>query len=294
MDSHSAAGLASPKVDLPKEIILDILEEYLSFPSPKPILFVLVLSKWIYSWMLPILYHTLSTVKLQYIRSGRVVLDTLLRRAPAPSLALVRRLDCSCITRVLTLSSFPNITHLLLWSSCGREWWDSQCFAVTLLPLEELFYWSQSDLNILSRKMTRDSPICSTICRLGFHNNPVTLPDPTWFRYCPKLTRVLLLCSNYDNFQVFIETLPLIFPQLHCCIIAPDWAHHPTRINVSNLGFRADRRVAMILHHLKHFESCGRHFWSAQRTMWEEVDWCISKNPNLHTLTLIDSLSTES
>ncbi|KAH8810477.1 hypothetical protein DL96DRAFT_1821532 [Flagelloscypha sp. PMI_526] len=192
MDSqHPAVCPASPSIGLPREIIFDILDEYLNLPAPKPIFPVLVISKWSYNRILPKLYHTLSTIRVEYLQPGRVVLDEVLRCASTPSLGLVRHLDCRYITPILTLSSFPNVTHLFLLFSCGPEWWDSQCLAVTLA-----------------------------------------------------------------------------------------------------LG--ADSRIALVLKHLRYFETCGRAFWSAHTAMWGEVRKYISQNPTLHEVTIIDSLSTKS
>ncbi|KAH8810386.1 hypothetical protein DL96DRAFT_1627044 [Flagelloscypha sp. PMI_526] len=279
MDSQRSSLPPAPfSIDLPREIVFDILEAYLSLPRPKSIFSVLLLSKWSYSWMLPKLYHTLSVVTSDYSRPGRAVQNELLRCA-TPSLALVRRLECSSISENFSFLSFSNITHLSLWNSLSSEWYASQCLILVTLRLEELFMWYPSDLNALASKLSETTPICRKIRRLGFHSSSISIPDRRWAQYCENLTHVLVFCSNFQNLSEFLRHLLPTFPTLQCFVIGATWDYNPKQTDMPELNVGGDRRVAFVLQHFDHFETHGNDFWSGQSAMWAEVEEHIARNP---------------
>ncbi|KAH8810505.1 hypothetical protein DL96DRAFT_1627378, partial [Flagelloscypha sp. PMI_526] len=184
MDSRQPNPPPAPfSIDLPREILLNILEEYLIIPPPTPVHSVLILSKLSYNWFLPQLYHTLSVSASQLSCPGRPSYDELLSCARPCSLALVKCLDCSFIDDGLTFQPFSSLTHLVVWDSVNSKWWNDQSAAVAMLSLEELLIWDKSDLDILASKLSAGAPLCRTISKLGFYNAFITNPHHNWPQY---------------------------------------------------------------------------------------------------------------
>ncbi|KAH8810467.1 hypothetical protein DL96DRAFT_1821526 [Flagelloscypha sp. PMI_526] len=291
MDSQQCSLSPAPvTVELPKEILLHILQEYISLPSSVYILRALVLAKWIYQWILPKLYHSLSIVSRGSFRPERVGYDSLLCASPS-SLALVRRLQCSFVNDNVAFWSFPNLTHLALWDSWSELWLNFQARAIAMLRLEELFVWQPGNLDTLSSVITDITPISRTLRRLCFYDQSIRFPNVTWTKRCRNLTHILVFCSSFQSLEGFLQTSLRISEPLQCFLVAPTWNFTPTPADIPGAVFSGDKRVALVLEKLKHFEEQGYPFWSRQRAMWKEVEERIAKNPHSKQVTVIDSFS---
>ncbi|KAH8810478.1 hypothetical protein DL96DRAFT_1627297 [Flagelloscypha sp. PMI_526] len=195
------------------------------------------------------------------------------------------------MTHILSFSSFPNLTHLFLRNSCHPEclWWDSQSVAVTSLHLEELFIWSRSNFESLSRKLSGGMPICRTLCRLSFQDHNL---DHNWVEHCPYLSHILVLFSSYKYLSRFLRAPAPSFSQLQCYIIGPTWDTHHVPPGEPKLKISGDRRIAFVLRRLSHlFQTYGDSFWSGQNRMWKKAERHIAKNPHPQSPTIIDSVS---
>ncbi|KAH8810418.1 hypothetical protein DL96DRAFT_1821487 [Flagelloscypha sp. PMI_526] len=273
--------LSSFSIDLPEEILLDILDSYLNLPPPKLILSILVLSKSIYDRILPKLYHTLSLTSSPFTHPDRTPHDKLTLCAQSSSLA-----------NNFSFLPFSNLTHLYFWDSPSSRW-DRQSDVLVILRLEELFVWDRLCHDSLASKLKHDSPICSTLCKLGFQDRLIAHPHRNWLLHCSKISHLFILSASFQGLQTVIQTLLPAFQTLQCVLVAPTQImFRPARTEIPELPFGGDRRVAVVLHHLDYFKRYGHAFWSGERMMWKEIDEQIAKNTHLHELTIVDSLST--
>ncbi|KAH8794361.1 hypothetical protein DL96DRAFT_1652030 [Flagelloscypha sp. PMI_526] len=293
MDSHRPGLPRTPfTITLPEEILYEILEAYLNLPVPIPILSVLVLSKPLYNWVLPKIFHTVSVSGSQIGHIGGFSPDGWVYSTSAFSLSLVKRLDTSFVEEEFSFLPFSNLTHLFLWDSFDSEWWENQSDVMANLRLEELFAWHRADFDTLSSKLSYNTPICGTMRKLGFQGKSTMCPPQNWVQYYPNLTHIFVLCTDFQGLQPLMLTLLPTLKALKCCLIAPSWDLKATHSDVSQLVFGGDKRVSLILQPLEHIKAYGHSFWSSQSLMWKEAEARIARNPHIHEVTIIDSLST--
>ncbi|KAH8834547.1 hypothetical protein DL96DRAFT_497134 [Flagelloscypha sp. PMI_526] len=199
-------------------------------------------------------------------------------------------MECHFDMRDISFHLFPNLTHLSIWDSGQRYWWETHCAPAVLLPLEELFIWTRTNLDNLSQHLSHDSRICATLRRLTYCDDTITVPDDKWLK-CERLTHILVFSSTFHNLPDFVKTNFPRFPKLDYYLVAPTWDWEPNfKVNIPEMPFGGDRRVALVRRHLLHFENSRVPAWYGQSSMWKKLEQGISQNPNVKEVTLIDGL----
>ncbi|KAH8810426.1 hypothetical protein DL96DRAFT_1760073 [Flagelloscypha sp. PMI_526] len=223
--SSTTPSSYSSKEPLPLDIIFIILDLFLSSnPSYNTVFQLALLSRAVYDWILPRLYHTLDigTPPEPHTIDSTVLLTS----AQPSSLLFARRLFSRHSYSPLTFSLFSKVTHLSLW---GRNYLNSvplgtkQAHAILMLPLEELIVTQQSDNYALLQELTDDKMIWKTLRRFGCYHHPTyERADEPWLK-CPNLTDIVVFCANVDCFiQNALRNITLPpSPQFQSYIISP-------------------------------------------------------------------------
>ncbi|KAH8810464.1 hypothetical protein DL96DRAFT_1627268, partial [Flagelloscypha sp. PMI_526] len=272
--SRPFSSLMPAKEPLPLEIIIIILDLVLQCDSTYDIMFEFsLLSRPIYYWIIPRLYHTLDLDE----RSTTSSIDRayFLESAEPSYFIHTRRLISRVSRNYFPFSLFSQLSHLSLW---GHNYLEAepngptQAQEIVMLPLEELFIWEVSDNRTLLRKLTEDVTIWRTLQRFGCHVPSIRgFPHEGWMSL-PNLVQVLVL---FGRSNWFVHTagwgIPVpSSPKFKLFALAPlPWVHGETPTDAVNTIRLRDRRIVVLLNPLPHLFTSAYCFWSNNHTMWQ-------------------------
>ncbi|KAH8810408.1 hypothetical protein DL96DRAFT_1627093 [Flagelloscypha sp. PMI_526] len=285
-----SSSLAEP---LPLDIILAILNFALSSnPGYHAIAQLSLLSKAVYQWMLPHLYHTLDLGDRDVTCIKR---SLLLNSAKASSFLFTRRIISHIIATPFNFSPFAQLTHLILW---GPHRFDvepdglNSAREIVMLPLEELSVWESGENDALLHHLTANVTIWRTLQRFStFLDGRIPRPDEGWLQ-CPNLTQVLVLCYVYGSFiHSSITDVILPSPRFQSYIIAPGVSWSMNAAIMDELTpLMKDPRFVILCECPQHLRMSSGSFWDDQSDMWAVVRNEKRKNLDAKEATVIDKI----
>ncbi|KAH8823896.1 hypothetical protein DL96DRAFT_1615799 [Flagelloscypha sp. PMI_526] len=294
----SVVSTAPPPV-LPIEIVHIIIEfAFRSDPKDSQRLKFLLLSRSIYNWIFPLLYHSLDLKSsLEFGSSSWFVDRSILVSAAQPSSLLhTRYLISRNWEQPFSFAPFSNLSHLVFWGGSMLDD-DSeghcQAYEIVMLPLEELFVWRQTDSKILVKHITKETSIWTTIQRLGFFTRKyATGPQEGWME-CPNLVQVFVLCASLTTFvQRLGPTIVLpSSPRFRSFILAPLLTIQLFQVQTLRDALDhvvKDRRIVVLYHVPAHMGNHRTKFWVNQGNMWRFLHSQVEKDFKIKEITVLE------
>ncbi|KAH8798496.1 hypothetical protein DL96DRAFT_1824716 [Flagelloscypha sp. PMI_526] len=283
-------------ISLPEELLFRIFALSIRGGYPQTMVGLLRLSKSIYYWVLPQLYHTLYLCGEggEDPLNGSISRKRLIRKAnPKNVSSFVRRLRCDSYIWSFSFEPFTSLTHLALWEIQDLSVKDAK--TIVQLSLEELIIRHWSDRRAFGEAIRSNSPLCVSLRRYGSLDPHWSIEVSSW-SYFPNLTHFLILHS---------ETAELPLPYIHglldrgglkCMLLVLPWAlRDDDAFNMTKEALEAaqDRRIVV-------FQSCPRHlalypdeeaeppFWPRHEKMWRLAEEMIEANTDSEKITVGD------
>ncbi|KAH8810406.1 hypothetical protein DL96DRAFT_1821477 [Flagelloscypha sp. PMI_526] len=283
---------------LPLDVIFIIFDfTLLSSQDYKTILQLLLLSRAVYQWMIPRLYHTLGFRKYDVTSPGPYTIDrnVFFTCAPTSSLLFTRRIFSPDLDSPLSFSLFPQLTHLSLWG-CNclnlEPHGTKQAQAIMSLPLEELLVIDSRDNLVLLRILTEDVTIWRTLQRFScFSHAGCNRPDEGWLQ-CPNLAQVLVLCVKVEWF-IDTQIKGVVLPsstKLQSYLVSPIWGSSMLPPGDTLELPVKDSRITILRKSPRHYVERPGSFWDNHSDMWTAAQHMIRKNLDVQETRVIRKL----
>ncbi|KAH8810551.1 hypothetical protein DL96DRAFT_1685578 [Flagelloscypha sp. PMI_526] len=251
----------------------------------------LLISKSLYTLIVPPLYHTLLLARGERISGfwSDEIDRTKLLRANPHSFSLVRRLKSHSYSQAFDFSIFTNVTHLSLWGAHRLVSLPTSVgLAVLSLPLEELMIRDTGDNHFLLRHLSSEFKVFLTLQRLVAFSINGDQPREGWLS-CPNLTHIFAFCDNPREFYRSAIFEIWKRPGLKCYIIAPQTFQPSNWASTFKSKVPQDRRVVLLPQRLYHLSECtSQDCWDLQTRFWKTVEGRIQDNINLKDPTIIE------
>ncbi|KAH8810519.1 hypothetical protein DL96DRAFT_1627414 [Flagelloscypha sp. PMI_526] len=281
--------------DVPEELILTILEYALSSSPSKADIPLLLVSKNIYSCLLPRFCHTLESGP-QDPHSFGIDRTLLLTEARPTSLLLVRYLKFGFWQSVQSgklFQPFSNLSHLALWGAQGVRRPDA--LGIPSLALEELIIWSPLERKNLFQSTSADSPLSSTLKRFGSYDI-WTDEDFEGVEVFSHLTHILVYCDSYC--REFPEAPLRTFMErdgFMCWLVVPGFrSANEEQFAITQRIFRPhnDPRIVLVRVIPEHIHETGAtpHFWLDQASLWNAAENQVAINTSYTSITVVEEL----
>ncbi|KAH8810516.1 hypothetical protein DL96DRAFT_1627407 [Flagelloscypha sp. PMI_526] len=270
---------ANSTPDLPTELILSVLGQALSDIPCQSDLNLLVLSKDIYEWLLPIFYQSLDFGSNS--RSPKN-LKQMLTSAKSSSIRLVRMLRVGRWQHVslgAMFLSFFNLTHLALWSegsSPGAK-------EIQNLRLQHLFIWKSSDRKAIFDTLSTQSTMARTLKRFST-SEFWGRDDFQGLQVCQNLTHMLTFGHSHSlNIELSSLRTFMAKDSLICLLVAPAFGT-VTRVNSAKTAAvfepLCDPRIVVARTMTERLRDTGTtpDFWSDLSTVWKTAETAIKCN----------------
>ncbi|KAH8810517.1 hypothetical protein DL96DRAFT_542715 [Flagelloscypha sp. PMI_526] len=277
--------------ELPAELILSVLGHALSDIPSQSDLNLLVLSKDIYKWLLPIFYRSLVFGNLHRSANDS---GKLLTSANPSSLHLVHMLRVGrwhhipMDTVVLSLS---NLTHLALWSGGSSP----GANGIQNLPIRHLFIWNSFDRKVILKGLSTHSILARTL-KCFATSDFWEKDDFRGLQVCQNLTHMLTFGHNC-SLDIELPSLRIFMAKdsLTCLLVAPAFGS-VTRVNLAKTAAifepLGDPRIVVAKTMNDRLRDTGAtpDFWSDLSTVWKVAETAIESHVSSKTITMIDQL----
>ncbi|KAH8810532.1 hypothetical protein DL96DRAFT_1627459 [Flagelloscypha sp. PMI_526] len=285
--------------ELPPELIFSILEYALDENPIQSNLPFLLISKSLYSQIIPIIYHSLQfeTRNIVHYDGNR---EKLIADANPASLLLVRKLKVGngvCTEVDGAFTPFSNLTHLLLWGTHHLRSPDLQ--DIRNLHLEELIVWTPTERSELLGLLSAGDTLATTLQRFGSYG-AWPREDIEGLISCRSLTHIIFYSGFHSPTRFPINPLRYIMEtrSFVCCLLVPGFVEtEVTQKHVFSVSFKAfgplhDPRVviAKTVQNLFVQTNSTPWFWDSQTTLWKAAEAVIAKNSMEQDITVVECL----
>ncbi|KAH8834761.1 hypothetical protein DL96DRAFT_1571623, partial [Flagelloscypha sp. PMI_526] len=275
-------------ISLPEELLFRIFTLSIEDGYPQTISPLLFLSKSIYYWVLPQLYHTLD-LRGEDAPKGGVHRKRLIKLSnPTHLSSLVRRVKCGSGVWSFSFAPFTSLTHLALCKRLGLKIWDAE--TIVQLSLEELIIENWADRICFRRAVKSDSPLCASLRRYGLSDPRWSIEASTWGHFL-NLTHFLILYNGTNVVDPSYLQVLLSKGGFKCILYVLPWTDrdHPAfKLVEEGVDIIRDRRIAVLRDgppHLDWNSEIKPPFWPMHENMWRQAEEMIEQNPNPEKFT---------
>ncbi|KAH8832099.1 hypothetical protein DL96DRAFT_859154 [Flagelloscypha sp. PMI_526] len=266
---------ASSNEKLPFEITLLIFDFALhSHATPRVMFRFSLVSKAIYGWILPRLYHTL------YFHDSSH--GTRILAAPPSSLLFTRRLFSWVRIGGPDISPFSKLSHLCLWKSTLP----GLAGVPVTLPLEELLVFNQASIMVIARLLTSEVTMWRTIQRVVCYGDV----RKNWLE-CPNLVQIFVMHWHVKYFVQNKVILPSSSNFRTYIVSSADLSDNRqpfSREDAQGCPIE-DRRLVVLGRIPEHLDKPHDLFWENQAAMWEVALRKAEENES-GKITVLDTL----